>query len=190
MSAAVACVLAIGYSLAVGGGTLRGAAAAVAPPVVRQLHPDLSIWIGDNYLLADDQPALCPASITVVEPLVVTGIRVDVTLLVGGSKCDGEPLFGLHGEGLALLVDEVEPDDAAIVNDHLELDPRMVAVFVDSTRACGAVTLPEGTVILFYSELTTVGEMEALFFLPDFSECLMSLSLSSEPATTADALDD
>jgi len=189
VSAAVACVLAIGYSLAVGGGTLRGAAAAVAPPVVRQLHPDLSIWVGENYLLADDQPAACPASIAVVEPLFVGSVGVSVAVSVNGSKCDGDPLFGLYGEGLSLLVDIVGPDIGAIVNEALEFDPSLVGIRVDPTRACGAVTLAEGTVILFV-ELVSVGELEALVILPDKTGCLMSLSLSGEPETTADALDD
>ena len=184
MSAAVACVLAIGYSLSVGGGAPRGAAAAVAPSMVRQLHPNVSIWIGDNYLPVDDQPAACPASIVVEEPLLVTPTFVEVALSVGGSKCDGEPLLGLHHEGIPQLVDELGPAFQILVDALLMIDPNLAGVLVASSRACGAVALAADTVIFFLDEPTTE-LVEVLLILPNKTVCQMALSVDPTAATNA-----
>jgi len=187
LSAAVACVLAIGYSFAVGGGAPRGAAAAVAPPVVRQLHPNVSVWVGDTYLLAADQPAACPASVAVADPLLVSDTLVEVTLSVGGSTCDGDTLIGLHHEGLPVLVDILGPDYEALVDTILVLDPNLTVVHVESPRTCGVEALAAETVIIFFAEPLSelVG---AAVILPDNTVCEMALS--GEPAATADTLDD
>jgi len=183
--AAVACVLAIGYSLAVGGGAPRGAAAAVAPPAVRQLHPNVSIVVGANYQLAADQDARCPASIAVTGLLLVTDKLVEMALSVGGSTCDGEPLVGVHHEGLPPLLDILLDLQ---VGPLLAIDPNFTAVRVESTRACGVVELAADTVIIFFSALPIPGAEEAWFFLPGKTLC--ELVLSGEPVATANALDD